>query len=62
MFVPEFLNPRDSRLIIKPQVRHVPDWFPGAEFKRFAKAGRELFSAAVDDPLDHAKESLKVSP
>jgi len=62
MFVPEFLNPCDTRLMIEPQVRHVPDWFPGAEFKRFAKAGRELFGVAVDGPLDHVKESLKVGP
>jgi len=62
MFVPEFPNPCDTRLIIKPQVRHVPDWFPGAEFKQFARAGRELFGVAVDGPLDHMKQSLKVGP
>ena len=41
-------------------MRHVPDWFPGAGFKRFAKIGRGLFGDAVDGPLDFAKESLKV--
>ena len=60
MFVPESLNPCNIRLIIRSQVRHVPDWFPGAGFKQFAKVGRELFGVAVDGPLDHAKESLKV--
>ena len=48
--------------MIKPQVKHVPDWFPGARFKQFAKTGRELFDVAVNGPLDHVKESLKVGP
>jgi len=59
MFVPE-LNSYNTRLIVRPQVRHVPDWFPGAGFKQFAKAGRELLDVAVNGPLDHLKESLKV--
>jgi len=46
--------------MIWPQVRHVPDWFPGAGFKRFAKVGRELSDAAANGPLDHVKETLKV--
>jgi len=62
MFVPEFLTSCDAQLIIWPQVSHVPDWFPGAGFKRFAKVGRELLDTAVNGPLDHVKESLKVSP
>ena len=41
-------------------MRHVPDWFPGAGFKQFAKLARELSDAAVNGPLDHVKESLKV--
>ena len=60
MFVPESPNPCTTRLIILSQVKHVPDWFPGAGFKQFAKEGRELFEAAANDPLDHVKESLKV--
>jgi len=60
MFVPESSNPCNIQLIIRPQVMHVPDWFPGAGFKQFAKAGRELFGVAVDGPLDQVKESLKV--
>ena len=43
-------------------MKHVPDWFPGAGFKKFAKAGRELFDIAVDGPIDHLKEALKVCP
>ena len=49
-----------TELTIKPQVKHVPDWFPGAGFKRFAKIGRELFKVAVDGPLEFVKQSLKV--
>ena len=41
-------------------MKHVPDWFPGAGFKKFAKIGRELFDVAVDGPLDYVKESLEV--
>jgi len=43
-------------------VKHIPDWFPGAGFKQFAKVGRGLFDVAVDGPLDYVKESLKVRP
>lgn len=42
------------------EVRYVPEWFPGAGFKAFAKVGRELFDVAIDGPLAYAKESLKV--
>jgi hypothetical protein len=41
-------------------VKNIPDWFPGAGFKQFAKAGRGLFDIAVDGPLDYVKETLKV--
>jgi hypothetical protein len=60
MFVVKFLSPCGTRLILPPQVKHVPDWFPGAEFKQFAKIGRGLFDVAVNGPLDYVKESLKV--
>jgi len=45
---------------MQPQVKYIPDWFPGAGFKQFAKTGQELFAVAVDGPLDFVKESLKV--
>ena len=48
-------------LTIRPEVKHVPDWFPGAGFKHFAKEGGRLFDLAVDGPLEHGKEDLKVS-
>ena len=50
----------DAQLTVEPTVKNVPDWFPGVGFKRFAKAGRGLFDIAVDGPLNHVKETLKV--
>ena len=44
------------------QVKNVPEWFPGAGFRRFAREGRKMFNVAVDGPLEWVKESLKVSP
>ncbi|KAF9646067.1 cytochrome P450 [Thelephora ganbajun] len=44
-----------------PILKHVPDWFPGAGFKQFAKAGRDLFDVAVNGPLNYVKESLKAN-
>jgi len=57
---PESLNPHDTRLTIWSQVRHVPDRFPGAGFKRPAKVGRELLDVAANGPLDYVKEAFKV--
>ena len=45
----------------KFEVKYVPEWFPGGGFKTFARAGLELFSIAVDSPLEYVKESLRVS-
>ena len=47
--------------MVQIQVKHIPEWFPGAGFKQFAKGGRKAFDAAVDGPLEYVKESLKVS-
>ena len=47
-------------LIIHLKVKHVPEWFPGAGFKRFAKAGQRPCDATADGPLEYVKESLKV--
>ena len=41
-------------------MRHVPLWFPGAGFKRFAWAARKDLEIAIDGPLDYVKDSLKV--
>ena len=48
--------------MVQIQVKHIPEWFPGAGFKQFAKGGRKAFDVAVDGPLEYVKESLKVSP
>ena len=50
----------DAQLTVEPTVKNVPDWFPGAGFKQFARAGRGLFGIAVDGPLNYVKETLKV--
>jgi hypothetical protein len=39
----------------------VPDWFPGAGFKTFAKVARRKLEAIVNEPIDHVKESMEVS-
>jgi hypothetical protein len=59
-FILSFLGPC-ALLIIYPEVKHIPEWFPGAGFKRFAKEGGRLFGMAVVGPLEWVKESLKVS-
>lgn len=60
MLVPRSLNLGDIWLTTEPKVKHVPDWFPGAGFKQFAKVGQGLFDVAVNGPLDYVKETLKV--
>ena len=44
-----------------PQVKYVPEWFPGAGFKTLAREGGVLFTLAVDGPLAYVKRSLEVS-
>jgi hypothetical protein len=58
-FSSQFLGPR-TLLTNHPEVKHVPEWFPGAGFKRLAKETGRLFGMAVNDPFDYMK-SLKVS-
>lgn len=43
-------------------MKHLPWWFPGAQFKRTAQAARKDFQIAVDGPLDYVKDGLKVRP
>jgi hypothetical protein len=43
-------------------VKYVPEWFPGAGFKTFARVARAKFDVAIDGPLDYVKELMKVSP
>ena len=42
-------------------VKYVPEWFPGAGFKTTAREIQEMFDICVDVPLEHVKESMKVS-
>jgi hypothetical protein len=60
MFVSESLDFCDTWLTMYSEVKYVPDWFPGAGFKDFAKRGRGLFDVAVQGPLDYVKECMKV--
>ena len=43
-------------------VRHIPDWFPGTEFKALAKEARDKFKISVDGPLEYVKNAMKVRP
>ena len=42
-------------------VKYVPEWFPGAGLKTFARTARKKYDVAVDGPLEYVKESMKVS-
>lgn len=52
----------DSHLTHPPyhKVKYVPEWFPGAGFKIFAREAKALFDLAVDGPLEYMKQSLEV--
>ncbi|KAJ7776058.1 cytochrome P450 [Mycena maculata] len=41
-----------------PALKHVPDWFPGAGFKRKAKEWRKLSQAIRDVPFSDAKRHI----
>lgn len=43
-------------------LKYVPDWFPGAGFKRKAKEWRALMYAMRDIPLVEAEALIDVSP
>lgn len=52
-------------LIRRPSVKYVPDWFPGAEFKRRAKEGYGIARDMLNKPYDLAKQryvSLQCHP
>ena len=42
-------------------VKYVPEWFPGAGFKTTAREVQEMLDISVGGPLEHVKESMKVS-
>lgn len=39
-------------------VRHIPDWFPGARFKKQAKAWFRLHEDFVDESLDYVRKEM----
>ncbi|KAF7345573.1 hypothetical protein MVEN_01576000 [Mycena venus] len=41
-----------------PALKFVPEWFPGAEFKRKAKGWRKMAHAMVDSPFAEAKRII----
>ncbi|KAJ7097114.1 cytochrome P450 [Mycena belliarum] len=41
-----------------PLLKHVPDWFPGADFKRQAKESRKFAQAMYDVPFAETKRQL----
>ncbi|KAJ7142240.1 cytochrome P450 [Mycena epipterygia] len=41
-----------------PLLKHVPDWFPGAGFKRQAKEWSEVGRVLVDNPFDEVKRQI----
>ena len=43
-----------------PTVKHVPEWFPGAGFKKLARVTRKRFEDAIDNPFKYVKKNLQV--
>ena len=43
-----------------PVVKYVPEWFPGAGFKRFARKAKADLDRLADLPFYHVKESFEV--
>ena len=43
-------------------VMYVPEWFPGVQFKKFARMARAKADVAIYEPLEYAKGLIKVGP
>jgi len=41
-------------------VKYVPEWFPGAGFKAFARIAKENIDRSATLPFQHVKESFEV--
>ncbi|KAK7060191.1 hypothetical protein VNI00_000956 [Paramarasmius palmivorus] len=52
------VNDESRTNIIFFQVRHVPDWFPGAGFKRTAKTWASTLSEMVEQPHNFVKQQI----
>ncbi|KDQ21382.1 hypothetical protein BOTBODRAFT_168660 [Botryobasidium botryosum FD-172 SS1] len=51
-------HPGAAFVDLVPILKHVPSWFPGAGFKRTAKAFKAELDDAVQRPFDHVKAEL----
>ena len=52
-------SPHDLK-IFTPAVKYVPEWFPGAGFKRFARMAKKDIDDSVNLPFHHVEESFEV--
>jgi len=43
-----------------PAVKYVPEWFPGAGFKTFARVTKKNLGDSMDHPFQYVKEALQV--
>ena len=39
-------------------MKHIPTWFPGAQFKRDAEVWKGKMEAFVNKPFDYAREEM----
>ncbi|PBK93430.1 cytochrome P450 [Armillaria gallica] len=51
-------TPNTFLVNIIPILRHIPDWFPGAEFKRTAKEWRSTLHEVVEQPYNYVKQRI----
>ncbi|KDQ15267.1 hypothetical protein BOTBODRAFT_31924 [Botryobasidium botryosum FD-172 SS1] len=46
-----------------PQLRFLPGWFPGMEFKRIAADGRKIYLASLNTPVERVKSKMvRIAP
>ncbi|KAH7910744.1 cytochrome P450 [Hygrophoropsis aurantiaca] len=54
----QLIRPGTFLVDIIPALKYVPDWFPGASFKQFAKASEKLVTELVEIPHEFVKEQM----
>jgi len=54
----QLIKPGNFLVDIIPALKYVPDWFPGAGFKQFAKASEEVVAELVEIPHEFVKEQM----
>lgn len=52
--------PQNVLKVFVPTVKYIPEWFPGAGFKRFARLAKQNVNDSVDLPFQRVKESFQV--